>query len=598
MMGCVQMRDLLICLLSTSTTCLIRGWPASILSALQADGDKTGGRKVAQLDPVQFFKTYTGNYPSNADIIHLGKLGGADQPESIGAYHPAQIEKLSLGNTPAAKGHVIFSPFNRDRSAAGQQASQTFEFEGNTLTLSFPNIGEPEVDFFRPTVTEFYAGRVWYAGVPSNLNAGDVFFSQSMTDIENAGKCYQEQDPTAEDFNDLLDTDGGVIHIADMGRVLKMLTLGQDLVLVASNGIWAISGGTGANFTATSFTVRKVTDIGTISGDSVVEAENALFYWATGGIYAVTSGQIDDVLQVQRISRDTIQTFYDNIGDGPRAYSRGFYDSFNQKIFWFYSGDGNYDAITFRFNYNKALIYDLTVNAFYTYTISDLEANTPMIAAMTRKEPGTEEAVEFDVVNGNFDVVDGADDVCQTIAFPQFADTKIKLLTFVTDGSNTVAQYTFSEFKNRDFVDWAVYDNLISVLQRNGADYTSYIQTGFDNFGDPLPTKSITHVTSYFNRTEDGYTTDENDELQFTNPSGALVQTRWEWTDTDVGRWTQQDDAYRLRRVYIPDDASDPFDYGETVIKTKLRMRGKGQSFSIRYEICSGQRHAVAWLWR
>ena len=74
-----------------------------------------------------------------------------------------------------------------------------------------------------------------------------------------------------------------------------------------------------------------------------------------------------------------------------------------------------------------------------------------------------------------------------------------------------------------------------------------------------------------------------------TNPSAAKVQTRWEWTDFDVGRWTKEDDAYRLLRPYIPDDEFDPFNYGETIIKTKLRMRGKGHAFSVRYTSVEGK---------
>lgn len=97
------------------------------------------------------------------------------------------------------------------------------------------------------------------------------------------------------------------------------------------------------------------------------------------------------------------------------------------------------------------------------------------------------------------------------------------------------------------------------------------------------------HLVSYFNRTETGYTLDEDDNIIFTDPSGGTVQVRWEWTDADVGRWTTPETVYRLNRNYIPDDETDPFDYGETIIKTKLAMRGKGHAFGVRYESEAGK---------
>ena len=578
-----------------------QGWPLNILAALRPDGDSRNGTAVIDTDPIQYMRQFTGVYPSNADIVHLGKLGGSDKPESLGAFHPAQIEKLTLGNTPASRGHFIFSPFNRDRTGVsqldlgGEFAVDAFVGGVAAVARRIEGLPEAEVDNLRPSVTEFYAGRVWFAGVPSALNGGDVFFSQSITDINNAGKCYQEQDPTAEDLNQLLATDGGVIHISDMGRVQRMINVGQDLVLLCSNGVWAIAGEVGAAFSATSFAVRKISDVGTLSRDSVLEVEGNLMYWNEGGIYQMTSGQISDTLTVERISRDTIQSFYEEIGEETRAYVRGFYDDFENKVYWFYNDTPDYDAINFRFQYNRCLVYDLTIQAFYPYTFSELaEGTTPMIASMTQKTPGTEEQVQFNILVGLDDVIDGADDICQSIAFPSFADTKLKMLTFVNDLSNVNdLRYTFSEFNGLSFFDWTTWDTMAQGPGDNrGADYLSLIQTGFFNSiqtrrgtsVNPLPLRHLTHVTSYFNRTEDGFELDSNNEIQLANPSGALVQTRWEWTDNDTGRWTKQERAYRLLRVYIPDDVNDDFNYGEAVIKTKLRMRGKGHAFSIRYE--------------
>jgi hypothetical protein len=545
-----------------------QGWPVSMLCSEDLRGDDG----VFTFDPITFFKNTKNVYPSNVDIVHLGKLTQATDPENVACFHPDQFDKIIIGNSPAPKGHFIINPITQDRAGVSGITGL------DTVAI------KPE----RPTVTEFYAGRVWYAGIPTLENAGDIFFSQTIDDMAKAGRCYQEQDPTAEDVNLLVATDGGRIHIADMGRVQRMIALGQDLVLIASNGIWAISGADGANFTADAFTVRKISDIGTLSSDSVVEAEGALFFWNEGGIYSVSSGQIDSTLVVDRLTRDTIQGFYDEIREEARAYARGFYDDFNKKIYWFYNDTLGYDSINFRFDYNRALVLDLTLGSFYPYSFSTLTAFTPQIAAMLQKTPGTEEVVTFEVIQGTDDVIQGTDNVVQDIAFPSFADAKIKLLTVLTNIDGTYT-YTFSEFKSRDFRDWTIQDQIRNAPANLGADYLSVIQTGYRHQGDTLPVKHITHVTSYFNRTEDGFELDANNEIVHSNPSGGTVQTRWEWTDLDVGRWTKKDTAYRLKRVYIPDDVSDPFDYGFTVVACKLRMRGKGHAFSVRYESETGK---------
>jgi hypothetical protein len=183
--------------------------------------------------------------------------------------------------------------------------------------------------------------------------------------------------------------------------------------------------------------------------------------------------------------------------------------------------------------------------------------------------------------------LDTTDTIVQDVAFEQFAENKIKLLTFLAneDGSYT---YTFSEFNSRDFVDWGTWDSYINGAGNTGADYTSVIQTGWQDFKAPLNQKKISHLTSFFNRTETGYTLDGSGNIVYDYPSGAQVQTRWEWSDYDVGRWTTAEDAYRLLRFYIPEDELDPFNYGFEVIKTRLRMRGKGHAFSVRYTSVPG----------
>jgi len=541
-----------------------QGWPVKTT----VNNAPRGSKGVTNnQDPITWTKNKIGEYPSNADLFYAARATAAEDAEVIGTYSPFALEGNYYGNTPAPKGHFILDLFSQNRNNVSGISGLT---------------PPPTVTDKRPSVVAFYAGRVWYAGVPDKNYTGDVFFSQQLEDVKFAGSCYQDNDPTAEDLNSLLATDGGTIHIADMGEVFWAGQVGQDLILVSSTGVYAVSGSSGANFNADDFTVRKITEEGTVGRESVIEAEGSVFWWSEGGIWNMQGSQITEELSVNRITKDTIQTLYDDIKPGSRAYVRGFYDNFSKKIYWFYNDTPGYDAINFRFRYNRALILDLTIGAFYEYALEDLTLDTPWVAAMTQKSPGSESIVTYDIFVGEDDVEEAGDDIVQDVAFEAFADVKLKLLTFVENEDGSYS-YTFSEFKSRDFVDWKTWDIEKHGALATGANYDSVIQTGWNDFADPIREKYITHLTSFFNRTEDGYQLDENSEVVFTNPSGGFVQTRWEYTDVDVGKWTKLIQAYRLFRQYIPENELDPFDYGYTVVRTKLRMRGSGHAFSIRY---------------
>lgn len=41
-------------------------------------------------------------------------------------------------------------------------------------------------------------------------------------------------------------------------------------------------------------------------------------------------------------------------------------------------------------------------------------------------------------------------------------------------------------------------------------------------------------------------------------------------------------ELFRYNRLYIPADENDPFNYGQDIIRTKTRVRGKGTNLNIR----------------
>jgi hypothetical protein len=95
----------------------------------------------------------------------------------------------------------------------------------------------------------WYEGRAFYAGFSNEEFADSIFFSQIVDDPKKYGKCYQEADPTDENFNAIVSTDGGEIVLPGLGSVIDMVALRNALLVFSKDGVWEISGGRGA-FTA------------------------------------------------------------------------------------------------------------------------------------------------------------------------------------------------------------------------------------------------------------------------------------------------------------------------------------------------------------
>jgi len=203
-------------------------------------------------------------YPSNADIASLGK-------KADGTFSSALIAGSFFGTTPSPKGSFIIDAF--DRGSSRQTASGLSGLE-------------VDQERSRPSVVSSYANRIFYSGIDSSIldptetsadYTGVVLFSQTVETFSQLGRCYQDADPTAEDINELLPTDGGTIKITGASLIRKMIPTSNSLVVFAENGVWEITGPDGV-FRADDFSITQVTNIGITGGDSVVDAEGDISY--------------------------------------------------------------------------------------------------------------------------------------------------------------------------------------------------------------------------------------------------------------------------------------------------------------------------------
>lgn len=325
-------------------------------------GKKDGPKEIPAertrlAEPIAYYKSYTGKYPSNSQVWWGYKRppepGTQDPPKLyLEVFDPAIRHQLSKGSTQVAKGHYILNAFHQDRSgASGLQG----------LPIVSTNA--------RPSCVAFYAGRVFYAGVNTAKFNTKIYFSQIIEKDIQVQMCYQTQDPTDEDYRDLLPTDGGVIIIPEIAEVRHMHVMGHSLLVFATNGIWEIQGSEGIGFTANDYSVAKVSSMATLSNMSFVDAEGAPVWWTRTGIWTLRPNPVG-AAQVSNITDETIKTYFDSIPDMGKVTAKGTYNPVLKRIQWLFQSDRN--ATDF-FKYDKILNFDLGVQAFWVYTPLEAE---------------------------------------------------------------------------------------------------------------------------------------------------------------------------------------------------------------------------------
>ena len=547
-----------------------QGWP-KFWNCYTSDG---GGND--RTDPVVNTEDIIGQYPSNSDIIWNGKVTSADKAEAIGRYSSYVLDKNGFGSTQAPRGKNIFtSIFDR-----GWRRDQ---FRANTSSIS-PGASLP-VDSTRGSIGPIaaYAGRVFYCPVQESVldtddnspNLGTtIFFSQTASNVDNINKCYSLNDPTAEDFNKPLDTDGGFINIPEIGRTLALEPLGDSLFVFATNGVWEIHGGEGS-FSATNQNLSKVSNSGCIGPRSVVKGEGLLAYWSVGGIYAIELDGVSLRGVATNITQNTIQRVFNRLPAEAKATVVGTYDEAARQVRWLTRGSG----LSNPYFSNLELVFDLSLKAFYRHDIATSVGSSQVGVVGYAPVPFLIYGqVSRDVtVNDAVVTVIGDDVTVTTRQAREDITSSIKYFTARTElGVLSSAKTTFSEYNDSLYRDWAAIDG-------TGVDAEAYLLTGYWTGGIPSFDKSIISITTHMRRTESGFSGGD-DSFDVLTPSSCLMQAQWAWTDSAAsGRWSDYQQAYKLKRFYSPTETSDSFDYSSTVISTRNVLRGKGEALSLRF---------------
>ena len=425
----------------------------------------------------------------------------------------------------------------------------------------------------RPQVCAFFAGRAWYAGIKSSEKSGWVLFSQIATDLSKFNKCYQEGDPTSEVFSDLADNDGGIVVIPDAGEIVELKALGPSLLVFATNGVWQIIGGD-MGFKATSYSVQKISNTGCVAPKSVVEVEDLIMYWSNNGIYVIKLEQTG-IASVENSTDVTIKSFYQDIPTINRFYVDGAYNTSAKVIWWAYNKDDITSTSEGRYKKNRILCFDVRLGAWYVYDIAN-GSPLPISIAVTNESQETTQ--EYSIIAGFDEVYVSSDIVLANISVINSSIKQFKVLTLHPVTSNNYS-VTWSDLNNSLFKDWYTYNTA-------GTDAPAYLITGYmlGNNG-PARVKTAGYVSAFLKRTETSFDVNTNP----INPSGCLLQTRWDFTDnTYTGKWSDEYQVYRQLRPFFA-EPSTTFDDGYPLVITKNKIRGRGKAVQMKWSSESGK---------
>lgn len=383
-----------------------------------------------------------------------------------------------------------------------------------------------------PTACAYFAGRAWFAGIPTQDYQDTVFFSKISEKPSTFGVCYQEQDPTNPEFNALSSSDGGTITIPGLGLVANMIPLRDALLVFAEGGVWEIGGGGRGAFTAGGYSVRKITEAGCTSPTSPVVFGNMAIYTGARGIHAIAPNQYTSVLEEQSMSDALVQTLWNNIPATNQREVKTVYDEALSRIYFLYD-DG---TATFGHQKQFALILDLRVGAFFKY-----QFNTGSTSGLTTMFTIT----DSDSSNSN------------------------KKVKWVAQTASTTLDVC--DMDQSDYLD---FDGAESPLP--------YFVTGWDNVGDFQRRRQAPIVTVYAKRTETGYTETGNG-YDPDNESSNLLTAYWDWTDDSVsGKIGSQNETYRHVRGFLPSGTTDVDGY--PVVVTRNKIRGRGRVLQLRFD--------------
>jgi len=470
--------------------------------------------------------------PSNADI-QWTFYGTND------TFDVSNIHDTTTGNSLAPKGYYITSLYDTTRNELVSADDQT------TVTT----VVETETGPVRPSTCEFFAGRIFFAGITANKFNTNIYFSQIVQRDAQYGYCYQSNDPTSMTTFDLLPDDGGVISIPDAGTILKLIATPGGLVAFAQKGVWLITGSTGIGFTAVDYTVIKLSSIKTLSHTSFVDVLGTPCWWTAEGIYTISS-EANGPPSVKSLTFDRIKAYYDNISLSSKITARGVFNYITNVVQWIFKTEAT-GNINEDYEYDNILNLNMATGAFYPWSITDSPVKINSILLLD----GTFGAqTSNDVIDDSANLVID-DSSNQVIAFTATTTGVVPAISYLVSYPDSGSyKFTFASARNTNYLDWLSYDSI-------GSDFSSSFTSGYKLRGQALRKWQANWLRLYSRNT---------------SPTQFSVRGLWDYaTSEDTNRWSNPQ--------IISHNATD-----YATVSKRVKMRGHGLTLQFMVESVTG----------
>lgn len=539
-------------------------------------------------DPISGFVNTALNtskvFPSNSDNIneHFYPDPNDGDNRLVERFFANNMFSNPAGIQEAPKGFFIIDALERGPSRIEQHQKLLADYPQLTnLVTQLPTDTTPG----GASVVGQFAGRIWYGGFSGEVTGPDsksprmssyLLFSTLVRDKSDINQCYQRADPTSNEDPDIVSTDGGFLRVDGAYGIKKFVAIDDAMFILAENGVWRITGSEDGAFAATSYQIKKITDKGCISKNSVVQVGNTLFYWGEDAIYYVSQNELG-VWSSQDITKENIQTFYSQISTNSKESVTGFFDSFEQKIRWIYSDKPGVATSS----------YELILNVkFSSFTINEVpvhSSNFPLVVSIGETSPYNLNPTQEIVTVSDVTVTSGGQDVFVNVT--QQVSVVKEVIYLVISGTSPTITFSFATFRNEEYYDWG---NSVS-----GVSYPAYLVTNSVTAGEARFKKQAPYLNMFFRKTEDGF----DSGLVPTNQSSCMLSSRWNWTNNNnSNKWSTPRQAYRIGRLYFPTGPSDLYDSGDTMIVTRNKIRGVGHSLAFKLEAENGKAlHVYGW---
>jgi hypothetical protein len=178
-----------------------------------------------------------------------------------------------------------------------------------------------------------------------------------------------------------------VITIQGSGSIYELFPIQNGLVVRAANGIWFITGSQGIGFSATDYTITKISGVESISPRPSANVLGYPVFWNQEGIWTVMPSAQGGGLVVENTALDTILTFYNNIPMVSKKYVRAAYNPITYEIQWLYRSTAE-TGLSNRYQLDTILCLNTHTKAFYHFVVSQ-GTGIPYLAGLNYVEgPG------------------------------------------------------------------------------------------------------------------------------------------------------------------------------------------------------------------